>query len=325
MNKREEKTDGKLIPGALVVVLGVVIIVFAQRIYYGFIVPNSTSPLETAWGTTVQQDDMFGTLNVTYPSHLRSLSSERIDVRLNVPPKFLLIPPTSLERLPSPITPTLGNLTNYQTNVIISQQVAAVLTSSTFLIEPVYPTQQSVSLEAEDTTWSWIITAPETPSSGLLTLKIFKLYEEDSDLTDGLPSWVGTIPVEVFQSTPSPSPTATAPPPPTATPGRVSRAIDNIADNSVSIVVGLLSLIGVIIAAYKGPVWVERWKQGQKVKLGSGQSIANMLHDAAIREINKADDIILLKAWLLDENQDKNRKTIVKAIEERIKALDSAH
>lgn len=281
------------------------------------------TPIEIAPATVPQADDRFGEMTISYPSYLRPVSSERIDVKLYIPPELASIEPVSLVRLPSTVTPTLKALNSHKTHILVSQQMAAVLTSPTFSVESIHPIQQQIKFDGSDTFWSWNITAPEALSTGILTLKIYKLYGVDADLTSIPPTWVGTIQVEVVQNTPTPSPTATATPQPTPTLGFFGRAKDSIADNSVTIVAGLLTLIGVAITAICGPIIVERWKQRQNGKPGNQQSIANMLQSAAIKKINNTDDVNHLKAWLFDEKRNKNRRSVVEAIEERIRVLDS--
>lgn len=331
--EKEEEMAGSLVhPSSLIkllpIVLGLIAIIATGVIVFRFLFNESSSgeipsPLEIAPAIVPQANDRFGELTISYPSYLRPVSSERIDVKLYIPPELASIEPVNLVRLPSTVTPTLKALNSHQTHILVSQQMAAVLTSPTFSVESIHPIQQQIKFDGTDTFWSWNITAPETLSTGILTLRIYKLYEEDADLTSIPPAWVGTIQVEVVQNTPTPSPTATTTPQPTPTPGLIDRATDSIADNSVTIVAGLLTLIGVVITAIYGPIIVERWKQLQKDKSENVQSIAYMLQSAAIGEIRKTKDVTVLKAWFFDEKRNKNRASVVEAIEERIKVLDS--
>ena len=208
------------------------------------VMPEIPLDLQVPPETVPKIEDRIGELAIAYPSYLRPRSSERTDLTIHIPPNLASIQPTDLERLPSTITPTLKTLDHYTTHILVSEQMAAVLSSPTFSIEPIYPTQQRIDLDGDKTHWSWNITAPDSLSTGLLTLKVYKLYQENVDLDNLAPTWVGTIQVDVIQYTPTPQKLPMIAP----TPSITQRIVDEPVSFIGIILIFIVGTAGVLIA-----------------------------------------------------------------------------
>ena len=272
------------------------------------------SPLEISSAEAPHPEDIFSELTVTYPSYMRPNSSERIDLTLRIPPALASLQPIQLERLPSTVTPTLRTLDSHFTYILASEQMAAALTSPTFDIERIYPEQQQILPDGDPTLWAWNITSPTSISTGLVTLKLYKLYEEDTDLESLAPTWTGTIHIEVVENTPTPAP------PPTSTPSLINRATDSLASNTALVLGSCLTLLGVIISAILGPSLVDRWRN--RSKGDRPKDVTKMLQGPALKEIRKSNDINQLKIWLVDEQHSQKRSTILNALQARMAQLE---
>lgn len=331
-----KKPSLSMVSYTMVQVLGVVIVVILLRLFGSEILntfyanlsnKELPSKLEIASDIRPQSQDKIVDLTVEYASHFRPNSSARIDLLLESPAEVNYILPVELVSLPSPITPTLNTSTSYSSQTIVSEEVVAILTSPTFIIETIYPDKQKLTNNINR--WSWNVTSPETLSSGVLTLRIYKIYDKITPIQELNPTWVGTIPVDVIQFTPTPTPlpipSITPEPSPTleSTPTLGDRAVGSIVDNAFVLFASILTLIGVFITAIWGPMIIERWKQQNHVKK-SDRSIIDIKSRKALETIKQTEDIEQLKLWRYDEEKvddRKRRNSVIKAIDERISQL----
>lgn len=179
--------------------------------------PTSTKPLEMAQETTITDKDALAQLEVEYPVSLRPNESANIFLKIYVPPELASIEPEVFTRIiiPPDEPYKLRELKTHYSVILASRVMRVELSSQAFQIEDIYPATQEVDLDAGNkaTVWGWNIVAPGSAGRHELTCKVYRGEDE-------APNWVGSIEVEVTESTPTPtatpSPTAT-PVPPTAT------------------------------------------------------------------------------------------------------------
>ena len=125
--------------------------------------------------------------------------------------------------------------------------------------------------------------------------------------------------IDVISPTATPTHTLTPSPTPTFTPTPTfsQKAGDSIAQNTGTIVGGIITAILTAVIGYG--IWL--LQQKKKTPELKNIDITALNAKSAIRKIKKITDIDLLKVWLHDEDEKKNRKTVVKALNERINDL----
>ncbi len=163
--------------------------------------------LETATGTEPEPTDMFGEINVSYPVRFSTGSSDVVRVLVQRPPALASLGAGDFDRIPIPpnAPPIIGATSLYRATILIWNQMRLELTSPTFSISPIYPTEQAVNTDpgAEPAVWAWTVVAPETHGLHVLVLQVFL-----GDNTT--PVWGRSFQVEVVGAealaTPTPSP-----------------------------------------------------------------------------------------------------------------------
>ncbi len=173
---------------------------------------NTPEPiLETTEGTGISDSDVLGEINVEYPIKMSPGSSDSVIISIYIPDKLVSLVPMAIERIdiPPDVPPIIGELSSYQSTILVREIMRVELSSPTFEIESQYPSTQLVNINAiaEPTFWAWTIVAPNATGAHVLTIRVY-LGDNDS------PSWVGSLEIEVTEFTPTPIPT----PMPTDTP-----------------------------------------------------------------------------------------------------------
>lgn len=268
----------------------------------------------------------YGTLNISLPISLTLGQSDFI--RLEITPDEEL---ESLSTVAVPITLTVSSSTIEQPEFYIFTDkiqiysiMMAELTGADSSIEINTQSDDSRKHIRPGTTvaWTWLIT-PKISGRVPLVLRLSIPAVVDSN-QDGIVELLKDVPLYLQVSTPipptsTPSPIPTTTPSPTPTPGFIQETSGSIAQNPVPLIVGVLTIIGVLFGAYLGsPLVVEHWKN-RNHDLNDKNSISGRLAKDIISTIKETDDIDQLKVWLFDEQ----RKTVIDALNDRIRILQS--
>jgi hypothetical protein len=177
--------------------------------------PTPTPFFETTDNPNISQTDVLGELNVEYPMRMIPESSDTVILSIYIPPALASLKPVSVERIqiPDDIPAVIGELNFYRTTILVAETMRAELSSPSFEIERLHPSQQYVKIQevSQPTSWAWTIRAPNALGKQVFTLKIY--LKQDIN-----PAWVGSFYVEVVEPSPTPKPTETPTRIPTATP-----------------------------------------------------------------------------------------------------------
>jgi hypothetical protein len=178
--------------------------------------PTPTKPLEIAEETTITDKDVLAQLEVEYPVSLRPNESANIFLEIYIPPELASIEPEVFTRIliPPDEPYRLREFKTHYSVILASRVMRVELSSQAFQIEDIYPATQEVDIDTgnKSTIWSWNIVAPGSMGRHELTCKVYRGEDE-------VPGWVGSIEIEVAETTPTPTdtPVPTATPAPTAT------------------------------------------------------------------------------------------------------------
>jgi len=230
--------------------------------------PTPTPFFETTDNPNISQTDVLGELNVEYPMRMSPESSDTVILSIYIPVALASLKPVSVAKIPIPddIPAVIGGVNFYRTAILVAETMRAELSSPSFEIEGLHPSQQYVNVQETNrsTSWAWAIRAPNVLGKHVFTLKIY--LKQDVN-----PAWAGCFYVEVVEpsptpeptptptytatSTPTPTPTYTATPTPTPTPtstpqSTISRVADRFIENSAVVFGSILAFISAIIGIY---------------------------------------------------------------------------
>ena len=221
----------------------------------------SPTPLVVQAAPDAPVGETLGRLDVEYPVRMAPEASDTVILELSVPELLAAAEPVAVTRVEEaePVSEDLGH---YDAVVYLAPRMAARLTAPAIVIEPLTPEEQDLELESVDvpTTWAWTVQAPESAGKQVMTLQLFRTG-------DAAPLWTGSLRVDVVAArelqshveaeataTPAaPAPVPTDPP----DPGLIGTVIQALTQDVTGLVLGVLSLIGSIIAAGLA-AWIER-------------------------------------------------------------------
>ena len=211
--------------------------------------PTPTAFFETTRATT-SDSETLGELDVEYPMRVSPGSSDTVILSIYVPASLASLKPMSVERvqLPDDVPAIIGDLNSYRTTILVAETMRAELSSPGFEVESLHPAQQQVNIHEvnQPTSWAWTIRAPSSLGRQVFTLRIY-LNQEIS------PAWVGSFHVEVVESSPTRAPTHTIAPTSTLAPTPLtplSRAVNELIDNSATVLGAVLSFIAAMFGIY---------------------------------------------------------------------------
>jgi hypothetical protein len=230
--------------------------------------------LETTEDALLSHTSKLGKLDVEYPAMMSPASSDTVIASIYIPPFLASVDRISIERivLPYDLPRTIGGLGLHSATLLLVERMRVELSSLSFSVKDESPPVQEISINKFNvpTYWAWTIQAPNAPGFHIFTISVF--MGDDVE-----PSWIGSFRVEVAEptatavptntptdtptvtatSTPTPTPTYTPSPTPTPTvtptptPLPIVRQVrDQLVNNSATICVAFIPLVGVIAGLY---------------------------------------------------------------------------
>ena len=246
--------------------------------------PTPTQPpLEIIQGTVTPSPDRLGKLTVDYPFRMSPGSSSTVFVQISVVDMLfgqVILKDYDRVETPPDAPLNLHHPTFHEAFISgVEEFLIVQLTSPTFLVQSLYLARQRIDLSGDENTWGWNIVAPDTLGRHILTV----IVSNENDT----PIWTGSLDIEVVAFTPTPiptdtptsiptrtptliptptpsytpSPTLTYTPtaePPTPTPTVISlptptaliRVRDQLIDNSATLLIATMTLIGILFPTY---------------------------------------------------------------------------
>jgi len=228
--------------------------------------PTTPTPIVVEAEPGAAETDALGQIDFEYPIRMSPLASDTAILELSIPELLVATEPKAVTRVEhEELAGT--ELGHFDAVVYLAPRMYAELASPALQVEPLTPGVQDVTLNLIDrpTVWAWTLRAPEVPGKQVMTLRLFR---------EGAPAplWIGSFRVDVVAERQLSSSLGTdeqgaapAPQPAPVTPvpvGLVPRLVEALTQDITTVVMGLLGLIGTIIAALVA-AWVERGSNGR--------------------------------------------------------------
>jgi len=223
--------------------------------------PASPTPIIVEAELSATETDALGRIDFEYPVRMSPLASDTAILELSVAELLVAAEPMAVTRVEHE-DPTGVELGHFDAVVYLAPRMYAELASPALEVEPLTPGIQNVTLNLIDhpTIWAWTLRAPEITGKQVATLRLFREG-------DPVPLWIGSFRVDVVAERQLNSsldadeqPVAPELQQATTTPvpaGLLPRVAEALTQDITTVVMGLLGLIGTIIAALVA-AWVER-------------------------------------------------------------------
>ena len=228
--------------------------------------PASPTPIIVEAELSATETDALGQIDFEYPVRMSPRASDAAILELSIPELLVAAEPMAVTRVEHEELADI-ELGNFDAVVYLAPRMHAELASPALEVELLTPGVQDVTLNLIDrpTIWAWTLRAPEVTGKQVMTLRLFREG-------DPVPLWIGSFRVDVVAErqlsssldtdeqtmAPEPQP-ATMTPVPT---GLIPRVVEALTQDITTVVMGLLGLIGTIIAALVA-AWVDRGGTGR--------------------------------------------------------------